>query len=136
MGEKVRKYLQEGTSLLDLVIPELHEPQNNEAVRQQLDTNPANLNGRRNGLGLTQTALRRIVRLYLGWYPYKINAKGHFSKITETAHREPPRKAAYSELHSIQISRGQTHFFGGQPDMGCCKRLFGINVFMGPPSTT
>ena len=32
-------------------------------------------------------------------------AKGHFSKITETAHWEPPRKAAYSELsiaiHSI-----------------------------------
>ena len=29
-------------------------------------------------------------------------AKGHFSNITETAHREPPRKAAYSE-HSIAI---------------------------------
>ena len=29
-------------------------------------------------------------------------AKGHFSKITETARWEPPRKAAFSE-HSIAI---------------------------------
>ena len=30
------------------------------------------------------------------------NRKGHLKKITETAHWEPPRKAAYSE-HSIAI---------------------------------
>ena len=68
--KNVRKYLQEGTSL------NLNQgrsgrprtartPQNIEAVRQQLEGNPANLSGRRNGLGLTQTAFRRIVRLDL-----------------------------------------------------------------------
>ena len=78
--KNVRKYLQEGTSL------NLNQgrsgrprtartPQNIEAVRQQLEANPANLSGRRNGLGLTQTAFRRIVRLDLGWYPYKMNVR-------------------------------------------------------------
>ena len=78
--KNIRKYLNEGTSLnlnqgRSGRLRTARIPQNIEEVRQQLETNPANISGRRNGLGLSQTAFRRIVRLDIGWYPHKMNVR-------------------------------------------------------------